>query len=162
VNFKVQRIAADQVKEFCSILREAAMWLQSEGQEMWGIEQVSTENLLREYSVEEMFLGYLDGIPAATIVLQEVDDLFWSLVTKNESLFLHKLSVRRQFAKSGLAVDMIMWAKSEAKKRNKKYLRLDCAADRPKLCKFYEYQGFKNVREQVMGKYPTAFYELEI
>ena len=139
------------------------MWLQREGQEMWRIEQVSTERVLKEYSPEEMFLGYLDGIPAATMVLQEVDDLFWPFVTQSESLFLHKLSIRRKFAKSGVAGSMITWAKSEAKNRHKRYLRLDCAADRPKLCRFYESQGFTKVREQVMfGKYPTAFYELEV
>lgn len=65
---------------------------------MWGIEQVSKENVLREYSTEEMFMGYLEGLPAATTVLQEADDVFWPSVTKKESLFLHKLSVRRQFA----------------------------------------------------------------
>jgi hypothetical protein len=32
--------------------------------------------------------------------------------------------------------------------REKKYLRLDCAADRPKLCEYYESQGFKKVREE--------------
>lgn len=58
---------------------------------------------------------------------------------------------------------MIKWAKSRARFLNKKYLRLDCAADRYKLCEYYELQGFIKVGEKVMfDKYPTAFYEFEI
>ena len=115
MNFEAHKISANQVDDFCAILKEAAMWLQSEGQGLWDIEHVAKEHILNQYLVEEMFLGFLEGIPVATMVLQEADDFFWPSVTKNESLFLHKLSVRRQFAKSGLAGAMIMWAKSEAK-----------------------------------------------
>jgi hypothetical protein len=58
---------------------------------------------------------------------------------------------------------MIHWAIRRAKHLNKAFVRLDCAADRPKLCQFYESQGFKKVSEKVLfGKYPTAFYEFEI
>ncbi len=60
---------------------------------MWDVAQVSGENVLGEYSIDETFLGYCHGIPAATMVLQEVDDQFWPSVNRGDSLFLHKLSV---------------------------------------------------------------------
>ena len=73
---------------------------------MWKIEHLPAENMLRQYSASEMFMGYVDEIPAVTMILQEVDEEFWSTVPKNESLFLHKLSVKRQFAKSGLTMGL--------------------------------------------------------
>lgn len=96
---------------------------------MWTSEQVSVIQLLSEYAPDEMFLRYLDGIPVATMILQEEDDVFWPSAPKGESLFFHKLSVRRQFAGTGLAAEMVHWAKQEAKRRGKNFLRLDCAAD---------------------------------
>jgi hypothetical protein len=55
---------------------------------------------------------------------------------------------------------MIEWAKKEAKRRNKTFLRLDCAADRPKLCSFYEKHGFRKVGERlILQKFPTALFE---
>lgn len=161
-DFHVQRTADNQVDEFCSILKEVALWLESIDQKMWGVAQVAREHVLEEYSIDEMFLGYWHGIPAATMVLQEADDHFWPSANQGDSLFLHKLSVKRSFAKQGLGTQMIRWAKNEAIRRQKRYLRLDCAADRPKLCSFYESFGFVKVREQLMGKYPTAFYEMEL
>ncbi|MDD9271740.1 GNAT family N-acetyltransferase [Paenibacillus sp. GCM10023248] len=163
MDLQVKNISDNQVADFCSILKEVVMWLHTQGQGMWSLEQVSREKILSEYSIEEMFLGYMEDVPVSTMILQEEDDVFWPSVVKNESLFLHKLSVRRQFANFGLARDMVKWAKQEAQNRNKRYLRLDCAADRPKLCSFYESIGFSKVREQVLfRKYPTAFYEIEV
>jgi len=59
-DFRVQRIADIQVDEFCSILNEVALWLESIDQKMWAVAQVSRENVLEEYSIDEMFLGVAD------------------------------------------------------------------------------------------------------
>ncbi|MCY0896767.1 MAG: hypothetical protein OWS03_10855, partial [Alicyclobacillaceae bacterium] len=123
---EVSTISFEQVDDFSSILKEPADWLRSIGEEMWTAEQVSAQGLLSEYTIDEMFLGSLDGIPIATMILQEEDALFWPFVLKGESLFLHRLSVRRAFAGTGLAVAMIDWAKREVNCRSKKFLRLDC------------------------------------
>lgn len=66
-----------------------------------------------------MFLGYLVREPAATMILQEVNEVYLSSVAENESLFLHKRSVRCKYARSGLPKEMVIWAKNEANNRNK-------------------------------------------
>lgn len=159
----INKVSKKELNEFSSILKEAAFWLKNEGMEMWTEKQVSTEELLKNNAIEEMFLGYLNNESAAAIIMKTEDDLFWTEVNKGESLFLHKLAVRRKYAGRGLAEQMIRWSEARAKRLNKKYLRLDCASDRAGLCAFYESQGFKKVREELMfGKYPTVFYELVI
>jgi GNAT superfamily N-acetyltransferase len=163
MELKIRAISENELEEFSSILKEAALWLKNNDQEMWSVSQLSIESLLKNNSVKEMFIGFLNNEPAATMIIQEEDTLFWSDENKNDSLFLHKIAVRRKYAKFGLSQEMIHWAKVRAKSLNKSYVRLDCAADRPKLCKFYESQGFRNVGEKVMfGKYPTAFYQLKL
>ncbi|MCL6625784.1 MAG: GNAT family N-acetyltransferase [Alicyclobacillus shizuokensis] len=162
MNLHVRRVSIMELEDFSAILKEAAAWLQTSGKEMWSAEQVSVDNLLRDYSLDQLFLGHVNDRPAATIILQETDELFWPDVPQGESVFIHKFSIRRVFAKTGLSQRMLYWAKQEAKRRQKKYVRLDCAADRRKLCQFYEDQGFRKVDERLVHTYPTAFYEYEV
>jgi ribosomal protein S18 acetylase RimI-like enzyme len=156
----VRVIEAKEIELFASILAEAAEWLREQGQEMWTPKQISVENLLGNHTISEMHIGYLNGGAAAAMILQEDDPLFWpEAAGLSDSLYLHKLCVRRSFAKAGCSTEMIRWAMEQVGARGKTYLRLDCAADRPKLCAFYERHGFVKVRERLQQKYPTAFYE---
>ncbi|GGJ02658.1 GNAT family N-acetyltransferase [Alicyclobacillus cellulosilyticus] len=160
MHLDVRRISPDELDTFCAILSEAAAWLAQAGMPMWTAEQVSPAGVWAEYHDAELFLGFVDGVAAATIIVQEEDPVFWPEAAPGTSLFVHKLSVRRAYAKQGVSQAMLAWAGEEAIRRGKAYLRLDCAAERSKLRTFYESLGFVLVREQVMfGQYPTAFYE---
>lgn len=161
MELQVRHISENELEIVISILKEAAYWLKNENKEMWTEAQLSIEALSKNYAVEEMFIGVINYEAAAAMILQSEDSVFWP--GSNDSLFLHKLAVRREYAKQGVSKGMIHWAIRRAKHLNKAFVRLDCAADRPKLCQFYESQGFKKVSEKVLfGKYPTAFYEFEI
>ncbi|MBP1994408.1 GNAT family N-acetyltransferase [Paenibacillus eucommiae] len=159
----IRKITEAELEEVSSILNETALWLKNKGEEMWKSDQVSVQKLRDSYKMKEIYLGFLESAAVATMILQEEDSLYWPNVRTNESLFLHKLAVRREFAKKGLSSEMLDEAKSLAKKNHKKYVRLDCAADRPQLCGFYEMNGFKKVGEQILfEQYPTAYYEYEL
>lgn len=160
-DFVVRSIREDEIGLFASILQEAAQWLRQQGREMWTPEQLEAERLLKHNAIHEMYIGWVNGVPAATMILQESDPVMWpEHSVRSDSLYLHKLSVRRAYAKTGCSTMMIEWAKKEAKRRNKTFLRLDCAADRPKLCSFYEKHGFRKVGERlILQKFPTALFE---
>ena len=159
--FVVRPVKEDEVGLFASILREGAEWLQQQGQEMWTPDQLTVERLLKQNAIHEMFIGYANGEPAAAMIIQETDRMMWPEQSNDpDSLYLHKLCVRRAWAKTGCSTAMIEWAKEEVRRRNKTFLRLDCAADRPKLCAFYERHGFRKVKERlILQKYPTALFE---
>lgn len=158
---KVLPAGEERAGEFAAIVEEAAAWLRQNGQAMWSPEQTRLQRLLNQYAINEMYIGYVDEEPAAAMALQEADPWMWPDEAPNgNALYLHKLSVRRTRAKSGCSAAMIGWAKEEASRRGKMYLRLDCAADRPKLCAFYERYGFRKVRERLIRDiYLTALYE---
>ncbi len=163
VDLEVRKTASNELEDFLSILREAALWLKQGGREMWSDSQLSAERLLKHHSLDDMYIGYCNGEAAAAMILQEEDAMLWPDLEQKDSLFVHKLAVRRKYAKQGVSEHMMNWAKAHAERAGKDWIRLDCAADRPKLCQFYEKQGFKRVRERVvLGKYPTAFYEFRI
>ncbi len=52
--------------------------------------------------------------------------------------------------------------RADASEQERTSLRLDCAADRPKLCRFYEDYGFRRVGLRMVGWYDAAFYELPL
>jgi GNAT superfamily N-acetyltransferase len=163
VRLDVQPVSTEEeLERFSCVLLEVAGWLEAKGQPMWRADELTPGALLERYGLEELRLGLLSGEPAAAMVVQESDGFFWPNVPEGESLFVHKLATARRLKGSGVAAAMLDWAKTRARKQGKSYLRLDCAADRPKLCRFYEQYGFRRVARRMVGPYYTAFYELPL
>jgi GNAT superfamily N-acetyltransferase len=160
----VRSVSTDgDLERFSHVLLEVAAWLQAKGQPMWMVDELAPETLLEHYDLQEMHLGLLtSGEPAAAMVVQQSDEFFWPDVPEGESLFIHKLAAARRLKGRGAAAAMLNWAKAEAREQGKIYLRLDCAADRPKLCRFYEGYGFRRVGRRMVGRYEAAFYELPL
>ena len=160
---EVREVATEEdLEKFSSVLLEVAGWLEAKGEPMWTAAELTPAVLLRDYDLEEMRLGKISGGPAAAMVVQQSDEVFWPDVPEGESLFVHKLATARRLKGRGLAVAMLDWVKARALEQEKRYLRLDCAADRPKLCRFYEDYGFRQAGRRQVGPYDTAFYELPL
>lgn len=159
----VREVATEKdLESFSRILLEAAGWLEEIGQPMWTSEELAPVALCRNYELEEMRLGVVSGEPVAAMVVQQSDEFFWPDVPEGESFFVHKLATVRSLKGRGVAVAMLNWAKVRAVEQRRAYLRLDCAADRPKLCSFYEDYGFRHVGRRQVGPHDTAFYELPL
>jgi GNAT superfamily N-acetyltransferase len=155
-------VTEGDLERFSRVLLEVAAWLEAKGEPMWTSDELAPAALLERYGWGEMRLGLLSGEPAAAMVVQEHDEFFWPDVPEGESLFVHKLAAARRLKGRGTAAAMLDRAKAEASEQEKAYLRLDCAADRPKLCLFYERYGFRGVGRRMVGPYDTAFYELPL
>jgi GNAT superfamily N-acetyltransferase len=163
VRLDVQPVSTEgDLQRFSRVLLEVAVWLEAKGQPMWTADELAPAALLERYGREGMRLGLLSGEPAAAMVVQESDGLFWPDAPEGESLFVHKLAAVRRLKGRGVAAAMLDRAKARAREQGKSYLRLDCAADRPKLCRFYEGYGFRRVGRGMVGPYDTAFYELPL
>ena len=136
--------------------------MEAKGQLIWTADELAPGTLLERYDTAEMRLGVLTGEPVAAMVVQERDEFFWPDVVEGDSLFVHKLAAARRLKGQGAAVAMLNRARVMASEQERSYLRLDCAADRPKLCRFYEEYGFRRVGREMVGVYDTAFYELPL
>jgi GNAT superfamily N-acetyltransferase len=58
------------------------------------------------------------------------DPLFWPEIERGSSVFVHKLAVRRRWAKQGVSTALLAFARERALRLGRRYLRLDCVADR--------------------------------
>ena len=155
-------MTAAELPVFSGVLQGVARELAARGVGLWAPEKLTPGELLRAYRIDELRLGWLDEQPVATMVLQGRDRLFWPELTGDDTLFVHKVAVDRAFAGRGLAATLLNAARDEALARGKLFLRLDTAADRPKLRALYEGYGFSPVDERVVGRFTVARYELAL
>ncbi|MCS7463988.1 GNAT family N-acetyltransferase [Paenibacillus doosanensis] len=153
-------VSEEERETFASILEEGAFWLADRGAAMWTKRQVTAESIAAAYGREGLYVAYVNGQAAGAVIVQAGLDGGQPDGPQADALRLHKLCVRRAYAGTGLSRRIVGWTIAYAREKGLRRVRLDCAADRPKLCAFYESLGFRKAGETlVLGKYPTAFYE---
>jgi GNAT superfamily N-acetyltransferase len=148
------------VDEAIYIIREAAKWLIDTKKPMWKLEDLTKEKLLKDNRVEDFIVLKVDNKIAGAMILKWEDSFFWSEVKQDESGFIHKLSVLRNYSGKGISKNLVDYAIEECKKRNVAFLRLDCDGERERLCNFYENLGFKQVKRKMIRLFDTTFYDI--
>lgn len=143
------------------VLLEAAHWLQAIGQPLWKEGELLPDRLLADVKAGLFYLACVDGEAAGVFKMQDEDALFWPDVPVGESIFIHRVAVRRKFAGGRLTTAMVDYAKQTTAALGKRFLRLDCTA-RPKLCRVYESHGFLKHSERQVGPYFVIRYQFEI
>ncbi len=137
----ITRGGADDIADAGRLIREAASWLIGRGLELWGEKEISGEELERVARAGELVLARVDRQAAACMYLHREDRQFWPHVPEGEALYVHRLTVGRNYAGRGYAHAMLDWAAEEVRRLGRRYLRLDCEP-RPKLLKLYRNAGF--------------------
>lgn len=142
------------------ILLDAVNWLSTSGMpNTWNESNIKWTNLSKSFNINNFYIAYQNGLPAACMALTDFDPTFWSNIPKGESLYLHKVAVKREFAGKGLTKELIDFAKSLAQSRCINSIRLNCNQHRNKLRKVYEKQGFTCVEEKTFFEnHDTALY----
>lgn len=142
------------------VLQMAAQWLTDDGRGLWSAEDVSQERALRDTSAG-LFHVARDGEEMAGVMKFELEDAyFWPDILPGTSAFVHKLAVRREWAKKGVSTQLLAYAERRAQQLGLPYLRLDCVADRESLRKLYEGFGFALHSVVQKGVMSFARYEL--
>jgi GNAT superfamily N-acetyltransferase len=139
----IRKAATAEAHHAVAVWREVAMWLQDTARELWDPDQFSELEAETMAARGELVLAFDGNDPAACMILQPCDPLFWPGAT-DDALYLHRLAVRRPYAGMGWSTAMIEWASAAAKDRGADALRLDCAP-RPALIRLYEEHGFCRV-----------------
>ena len=145
------------------LLTEAARWVeQLDGTVMW-VEGELDEDAVRAGAEAGMFvLAESGGTAVGTLRFQLEDRLFWPDLDASESAFVHRLAVRRDFAGRGVSTALLAWAVDRARTLGRRYLRLDCDAERSRLRALYERFGFRLHSYRQVGSYYVSRYELQI
>jgi GNAT superfamily N-acetyltransferase len=144
------------------VLCEAARWLQQNGLALWRNDELLPTHVSADVDAGLYFVAESDGEVAGVVRFQLADEQFWPDVPQTESAFLHRLAVRRRFAGGEISSALLRWAVERTRSLDRKYLRLDCEASRPKLRGIYERFGFVHHSDRQVGPYLVSRYEYRI
>jgi GNAT superfamily N-acetyltransferase len=147
-------------------LAEAARWVEElDGTIMWVEGELEDERIRAEAGAGMFVVAEVEGRVAGAMRFQLEDRLFWPDLDAAESAlsaFVHRLAVNRAFAGQGISTALLEWAVHRARSLDKRYLRLDCDAERSRLRAFYERFGFRLHSYRQVGSYFVSRYELQI
>lgn len=157
--FSIEKVNEEALSLLSELLQTVAKALEHKGQTLWTQESLEPSALTEAYPNADMYLALQDGNAVGGMVIVNDDPHFWPEIPVGESLFIHKLAVLPEAQGSGIASRLLSFAQREAQRQDRRYLRLDCAAERPGLCRFYEGQGFTYVGERTVGSFFAALFE---
>jgi GNAT superfamily N-acetyltransferase len=158
----VRQARAADAATIQDMLEEAARWVDAMGVVMWDEEELAPGRVTREVAAGQFFIADVDREAAGAVRFQLEDQLFWPDLTRDDSAFIHRLVVRRRYRGIGVSTALMRWAAFHARERGKRYLRLDCDADRPKLRMLYEGFGFRFHSFRQVGPYYVARYAYQL
>ena len=92
------------------ILEEAARWLEQSAMPMWRDDELVEERIRADVAAGLFFVAECSGEAAGIIRFQLEDGLFWPDIPPDESAFIHRLAVRRQFAGGNVSSALFRWA----------------------------------------------------
>lgn len=144
------------------LLEESAAWMISIGIDRWrpGTFIATRDQLTLELEAGIVYVWKVEGQVLGTLRLTEHDVSIWG----NDgvpALYVHKMSVRRTLRGRGSGRALVQWVEKEAMARRRDVLRLDCWAENPRLCAFYESCGFKPIRTVTVKGWLHQLFEKE-
>jgi len=159
----IREASAADAPQIADTLIEAAKWVERlDGTVMWVEGELEEDRVRAEVDAGMFLVAEIDGHIAGAVRFQLEDRLFWPDLDGRDSAFVHRLAVRRTFAGQGVSTALLEWTVDRARRLGKRYLRLDCDAERARLRAFYERIGFRLHSYRQVGSYYVARYELQI
>jgi len=163
MNLVIRQAGADDTRALVETLVEASDWVtQLDGTIMWVEGELEEPRVRAEAEAGLFVVAEAGGQVVGAIRFQLEDRLFWPDIDGSDSAFVHRLAVRRANAGQGISTALLQWSADRARSLGKRYLRLDCDADRARLRELYEGFGFRLHSYRQVGAYYVSRYELQI
>jgi len=142
-----------------ALYRKRVLYNDAHGIHQWELADVAWETLSQTYNITDFFVMEKAQELLAAACFVDIDTLYWPMLKKGESYYLHKLCVDPDHAKQGYSTEMIAFFKQRGKSLGYPDVRLDVRAHKRKLRTMYEAQGFQLVCvTSIFKEYKTALY----
>lgn len=146
----------------CSVLNEAAQWLAADLRPLWSPVEIAPERVESDVGQGLFYLAQADDHTIGVMKFELEDRHFWPEIPLGSSAYVHKLAVRRAWAKQGVSTELLAFARKRTAELGRSYLRLDCVADRQGLRALYEGFGFSLHSVVQRGRMSYARYEIDV
>jgi GNAT superfamily N-acetyltransferase len=163
VDIRIRQAIPEDASAVTAILADAAKWVERlDGTTMWVEDELAEDRIASEVQAGLFRVAECGGDIAGALKFQLDDQLFWPDLATDDSAFIHRLAVRRNYAGQGVSTALLRWAVDHGRSLGKQYLRLDCDAERARLRNLYERFGFRFHSFRQIGPYYVARYELPL
>lgn len=163
---KIQPAQPDDLPLVLEILREAAFWLAERQIPQWSYPPPpGLPNFLRRQIEQgDLYLAWLlaDERAIGTLRFAWQDPDLWQDNGEHQAGYVHTLAIRPQLHGYQLGQVLLDWAKDHVRRRNRRYLRLDCVATNQRLRRYYTQLGFRPCGEATQGDFTGALFEFEL
>ncbi|MNV76620.1 Acetyltransferase (GNAT) family protein [compost metagenome] len=146
----------EDTEEIMSLLVETAEWLRSRGSSQWEglLEGNDSHDTVGAILRRNVFV-FKQGTEIAGLVMllqkpSQWDVHLWEDKAQEDdgAVYLHRLAVRRKYARTGLGHGILNWCSTGVRFANKRLIRLDCVAENDTLNSFYTRNGYLFVGEK--------------
>jgi ribosomal protein S18 acetylase RimI-like enzyme len=160
MSFDVARAQLADVEKVRAILEEAREWLVSKGIDQWPYPWTK-DWLADKISQHDVYLAVENGSVIGTVTIQWSDRETWGEMP-DDAGYIHHVTTHREHARRGLGLELLRWAERRIESCDKKYSRLDCWSENPKLCSYYEAAGYQYQRTVATRYGPVSLYQKEL
>lgn len=125
----------------------------------WHLHEVTWEALSELYTIEDCYVGEVNGTIACACFIVDIDELYWPECKAKESLYLHKICVDPNFRGKGYSDALITFFKEKGRQEGYPCVRLDVRKHKKALRDMYERNGFTLVKYgDFVPEFSTALY----
>jgi hypothetical protein len=158
----LRRASVDDVGVAIRLIEEAAEWLRAKGTDQWARpwpNQAGRDSrILASLRQGKTWIGWDNGIPAATITADPDEDPHWPDDLRREpAVYVHRLVVRRPYGGVGLGAALLDWAGATARRdHGARWIRVSAWTTNAGLHAYYRRQGFEPCGLHADDGYPSA------
>lgn len=145
-----------------ALLSAAAAKLVERGEALWSAAEVGEAAVTPHIERGLYHLGFDAESAVGVFRLQFQDPDFWPEIADGTSAYLHKLAVLPEKQGHGVAHELLRHAVALTRENRRRFLRLDCAAGRPKLRAVYESFGFRHHSQKQVGSGMFDRFEFDV
>lgn len=154
--FTAGQARTEDAAEITALLQEIARWLRSKGSTQWSalLEGKDAHGTTDAIERGEVFVFRADTEIAAIVILMKQpsawDERLWGerAHAADGALYLHRLAIRRKYAKLGLGAAILNWCRTGVQADGKHLIRLDTLATSAPLNALYSSNGYTLVSTQ--------------
>jgi GNAT superfamily N-acetyltransferase len=140
---EVRRAVREEVGIYADFGRAAQAWLRTRGLEQYvpAAHDEYADAILARAEAGTLYAVWDSGSAVAFFSLDPAPSPWWP-ADGAPALYLAGMVVSQQVRGRGVGGHILLWCAAEARRRGCSFVRLDCHAGNPWLCRYYEAHGF--------------------
>lgn len=147
LQLKIRPALTEEAETVLSLWQNSARWLNSNGIYQWEPGHFNREQVIKFVKDgADIYLAEFNNEIVGTYALTWADPFIWKELDNENSGYIHRLAVNRDFKGLGIGYQLLENAEQQIRQKGKTYIRLDCMADNPRLNQYYKDYGFTFVR----------------